>query len=370
MKNSNVIIALVVGLVLGLVIGRMTVDMGGEGSGTDEVASGHVGGSPDPSPAAKAAAETDEEIFKIEVDNAWFKGSEDALVTIVEFSNFQCGFCGRVQGTLKQLLEEYGDKVRLAFMHMPLPNMPDTMIAAQANEAAGAQGKFWEYHEKLFENPRALDRENLESYAEELGLDMERFRADLDNEVHKAKVEQHVRTGQSLGVRGTPGFFINGRSLRGAQPIENFKAVIDEEIERAEAVLAAGVKQRDLYPTLIAEGRTGTAPQRAAERRQPPPRPQFGRPNLENAHSHGPEDALVTIVEYSNIQCGFCVRVRPTIQRIKEEYGDKILVIWKHQTRPGPGMLVAQAAEAAGEQGKFFEFMDKAFANPREIGRE
>ncbi len=370
MKNANVLIALVVGLVLGLVVGRMTM------SPEDRREEARPG-TADTSPEARAAAASEHDLFKADIGDGWVKGSDDPLVTIVEFSNFQCGFCARVQPTIDQLLSNYGDKLRLVFKHMPMG--APAHLAAQAAEAAGAQGKFWEYRSKLYENPRRLARPDLERYAEEVGLDMQRFRADLDNETHKEKVDGHVAAGRALGVRGTPSFFINGRLVRGAQQAEAFEKVIDEEIERARKVLAAGVQRTDLYPTLIADGQGAVTAERRPEAREdprqpperrPPPRAQFGKPDITNAHGHGPDDALVTIVEYSNIQCGFCARVRPTLAQIKQEYGDKVRFFYKHQVRPGPAHLVAQAGEAAGEQGKFFEFMDRAFDNRRQIDRD
>ncbi len=373
MKNANVMIALVLGLVLGLVIGRMTVQPDADPTRPPK---GPEPGTADTSETARSAASTEHELFNADIEKGWFKGSDEPLVTIVEFSDFACGFCGRAQATLDQLLKDYEGKLRIVAMHMPMRNPGH--IAAQAAEAAGAQGKFWEYRAKLFENPRALDRASLERFAGELGLDVPRMRRELDDEMHKEKVDAHVQSGRAVGVRGTPYFFINGRLLRGAQPLDEFKKVIDEEIERANRVLAAGVSQENLYATLVAHGEEAREAKQRAEARQErpeverrqPSRPEFGRPDITNAHGHGPNDALVTIVEYSNIQCGFCARVRPTIARIKEEYGDDVRVFYKDNTRPGPGHLVAQAGEAAGEQGRLFEFMDRVFENRRNTDRD
>ncbi len=371
MKNANLLVVLVVGLVLGLIVGRMTLDGRDAAPQKDETKT-FASGTPDRSPEAKSAAQSSEPIYKVDnLKGGWVKGPDDAIVTIVEFSNFQCGFCARVQDTIAELMEEYEDEVRLVYMQMAMPNMPRAAPAAQAAEAAGAQGKFWEYKDKLFQDTRSLDRDTFERYARELGLDMERFRSDLDDEVHKAKVDELLARGQALGVSGTPAFFINGRSLVGAQPANAFKEVIDAEIERAKAVLEAGVSHEDLYPTLVAGGAESIRPE-APERERPsrPSTPSFGRASADNAHVKGPDDALVTIVEFSNVQCGFCARVRPTIERIKREYGDQVRFVYKHQARPGAAHLAAQAGEAAGEQGKFFEYMDKVYENRRQLERE
>lgn len=124
--------------------------------------------------------------------------------------------------------EQYGDRIRIVFRQFPLPMHQNAQLAAEASLEAHAQGKFWEYHDKLFENQRALAREDLERYAEELGLNMTRFRAALDNHTHAAEVQADQQASQASGARhGTPAFFINGRLLQGAQPIDAFKAAID-----------------------------------------------------------------------------------------------------------------------------------------------
>ncbi len=126
------------------------------------------------------------------------------------------------------MLEQYGDRIKIVWRHFPLPMHQNAMIAHEASAEAHAQGKFWEYHDKLFANQRALAREDLERYAEEIGLNMGRFRAALDNHTHQAAIQADMEASRSAGARhGTPAFFINGRLLQGAQPIDAFKAAID-----------------------------------------------------------------------------------------------------------------------------------------------
>ena len=160
------------------------------------------------------------------------KGGANAKVTIVEFSDFQCPFCSRVVPTLHQIEKEYGDKVRVVFRHNPLPFHGDAPLAAEAAVAAQAQGKFWEMHDKLFANQTALDRPSLEKYAHEIGLDMGKFKAALDSNKGKDQIEANMKEGTQFGVRGTPGFFINGNKVEGAQPFDAFKAVIDRELAK------------------------------------------------------------------------------------------------------------------------------------------
>jgi protein-disulfide isomerase len=182
-------------------------------------------------PAPRKRAE-DNKIYDVKVNaNDAIKGNPKAAVTIVEFSDFQCPFCSRVNPTLKKVFETYGDKVRVVFKHNPLSFHKDAPLASEAALAAGAQGKFWEMHDVLFQNQRALKRPELEKYAAQLGLNMEQFNADLDSHKFKAQVDADLKHASEIGVRGTPNFFINGKKITGAQPFEAFKAKIDEALK-------------------------------------------------------------------------------------------------------------------------------------------
>ena len=159
------------------------------------------------------------------------KGSRSAKVTVVIFSDFQCPFCSRAVPTLKQVEDTYKDKVRLVFKQMPLPFHDKAPLAAEAALAANEQGKFWEYHDKLFANQQALDRPALEKYAEEVGLNVAKFKAGLDSGKWKQQVADDSKLGASVGATGTPTFFINGKILVGAQPFDKFKEMIDQELK-------------------------------------------------------------------------------------------------------------------------------------------
>lgn len=161
-------------------------------------------------------------------------GNANAPVTVVEFSDFQCPFCQRVMPTLKQLREAYGDRVRIVWKDFPLTSIhPQAFKAAEAGQCAREQGKFWEYHDRLFANQQALEQEFLKKYAADTGLDAAKFSACLDTAKYAERVQAQMGVGTSLGVSSTPSVFINGRLLSGAQPYETFTAVIDEELERA-----------------------------------------------------------------------------------------------------------------------------------------
>jgi len=159
---------------------------------------------------------------KLTVDGFAAKGAEDAKVTIVEYSSFSCGYCNRVRGTLDKILETYPDDVKIVYKHF---NRGGTDIkTAQATECANDQGKFWEMHDAIFDGGSSGD---LSAYAKSIGLDVTEFEDCLSSEKYKEKVGQSTAEARSLGVGGTPSFFVNGKSVEGAQPFENFKKVID-----------------------------------------------------------------------------------------------------------------------------------------------
>jgi protein-disulfide isomerase len=160
-------------------------------------------------------------------------GRSSAPVTLIEFSDFQCPFCQRVAPTLKKIRDTYGDKVRIVWKDFPLTQIhPQAFKAGEAAHCAGDQGKYWEYHDRLFANQGSLQPDDLKKHATDLGLDASAFNACLDTSKHGERVRDGVAQGQRLGVNSTPTIYINGRMLSGAQPYETFVSVIDEELSR------------------------------------------------------------------------------------------------------------------------------------------
>lgn len=158
----------------------------------------------------------------------YIRGDKNAKVTLVEYSDFQCPYCSRVKTTLDQLLTDYKGKVRLIFRHFPLTSMhANAQKAAEASECAGEQGKFWEMHDKLFENQSDLSVDNYKKWAKELGLNSSKFDSCLDTGKFADKVKNGVTEGSNYGVQGTPATFVNGVLVSGAVPIEDFKSIID-----------------------------------------------------------------------------------------------------------------------------------------------
>ncbi len=160
-------------------------------------------------------------------------GPEDAPVTVVEFSDFECGYCRRVVGTLDQVKENYGDQVRIVFRQFPLQNHSHAQKAAEASLCANDQGKFWPMHDLLFTEQDRLDVASLEKKADRIGLDRARFDDCLASSRHAEKVRRDLKEGASVGVSGTPSLFVNGVNVPGgAGSYETLSQAIDDELRR------------------------------------------------------------------------------------------------------------------------------------------
>jgi len=158
-------------------------------------------------------------------------GPKDAPVTLVEFTDYQCPFCGRARATINQILDTYKGKVRYVLRDFPLSFHKDAMKAHESAHCAGEQGKYWEMNKKLFGNQKDLKVETLKKYAEELKLNLDKFNECVDSGKFVDKIRQNQQDGEKVGVSGTPAFFVNGRMLSGARPFESFKEIIDDELE-------------------------------------------------------------------------------------------------------------------------------------------
>lgn len=159
-------------------------------------------------------------------------GPANAPVTIVEFSDFQCPFCGRLFPTMEQVKAKYGDKVRIVFRQYPLPMHANAEKAAEASLCANEQGKFWEMHDAMFKQQQNLAVDSLKSAAVTLGLNAEQFNSCLDSGKYAAQIQADKKDGSAAGVNGTPALFINGRFVNGAVPLEQLTKIIDDELQR------------------------------------------------------------------------------------------------------------------------------------------
>ena len=204
---------------------------------------------PPPAPARPGRPDPGK-VYSFPVGESPVKGPADAWVTILEVSDFQCPFCKRVGPTLKQIEEKYGDDVRIVFKYNPLSFHNRAKPAARAAECAHEQGKFWPMHDKLFENQGQLEDAQLESYAGAVGLDVKKWKSCYASNKYDARIEADQKQAVTLGARGTPAFFINGRYLGGAQPFSSFQALIDEELKKAKA---SGIAKKDYYEKAVVE---------------------------------------------------------------------------------------------------------------------
>jgi protein-disulfide isomerase len=184
---------------------------------------------PKPAPTAPSAPNTTQR-YAIDLAGAPRRGSKKAKVEILMCTDFDCPFCARSVATLEQLEKDNPKKIALAFRHFPLPMHTNARAAHRAAVAADRQGEFWAMWALLFANPKARSEAELEGFAKEIGLDVDRYEKDIaDPDVDKL-IDADIATCSALDVRGTPTFFLNGRALQGAQPVEKFQAIIDEEL--------------------------------------------------------------------------------------------------------------------------------------------
>lgn len=183
--------------------------------------------------AAWAAVAAAQEAPRITLDPAMARGPAAAAVTIVEWSDYECPYCKRAQEVLRRLQADFPDTLRLVFKDFPLRSHPGALPAASAARCAGAQGRYWEYHDLLFAAQPDFARDQLIGYARRLGLDVEPFRQCLDDGRFLDAVRGDQREGMQAGVRATPTFFINQRKIEGALPLEEFRAAVEQALRES-----------------------------------------------------------------------------------------------------------------------------------------
>jgi len=288
------------------------------------------------------------------------KGATEPLVTILEFSEFECPFCSRVEPTVDQILEAYGDKVQVVWKHSPLSFHKNARGAALAACAANKQGKFWEMHKILFANQRAMAKDDLNGYAKEMGLDMGKFETDMNGTVCAAEVDGDMKLAADVGARGTPNLYINGRQVRGAVPFDHIEPVIKEEIKKAEALVAAGTPLAKVYEEVIKKGRVFKPLEDEVRTWEAP------------APFKGTKDAEIVVTVYSDFQCPYSGRIKKPIYDLLKEYPDNMKLEYRHfpLSFHKDAHLAAQASLAADAQGKFWEMHDKIFENQKALKRE
>jgi len=327
---------------------------------------------PEPAAAPPPAKppEEDRTTWQVPVGTSPVRGKASALVTLVEFADFECKFSGRVTPTLAQLEREYGDQLRVVYKELPLPfhtrAAPAAELALEARAQRGEAG-FWSAHDLLFAkecsgSPQLHERQacmdaggtwrdhqlhledaDLLDHGKALHLDAGKLKAALDGQRYAATIDDDVALSEDLHVQGTPNFFINGRHLMGAQPIETFRALIDEELEKARALVKGGVAPAAVYAKLQSTAKAPDAPERRA----------LPAPTAENP-GRGPADARVTVQVFGDFQCAFCKQAMSTLAALEQAFPGKIRIVWRNtplSTHPGAALAAEAAMEAFRQKG-------------------
>jgi protein-disulfide isomerase len=330
--------------------------------------------SPAPAPPAPAPAQVEDPraVYRVPLEDSPVRGPRDALVTIVEAADFECPFCKRAAATMKEVQAAYGGKVRFVFKHNPLSMHQHAAVAAMVAEEARVQGgdaKFWAMHDALYELP-ALDAGSLTGAARSLGLAEKPLEATLAGGRYLDRIRRDQMLLNALGARGTPTFFVNGRKVVGAQPFPALKAVVDEELAKAEALVRSGVAAKDVYEKIAAGGATAPVMVAAPANAAAPAEAEAAKvPLRADDVVEGAANAPVTIVLFSDFQCPFCARIEPALKQLAQAFPGKVRFAWRHQPLPfHPNALpAAKASEAARAQGKFWAMHDKLFADQQAL---
>ena len=327
---------------------------------------------PSPPPPADAPvaipSEDDAAVPVVSTDPTW--GSRTAPVTLVFFGDFQCPFTARAVKTMHALQEKYGPSaLRIVWKNDPLPFHPNALPAAQAAEAVHLLGgdAFWQFHAQAFDDQAQLSEASYEAWAQAAGIDPARLRETASGNAVAAKLDADLALVKRLGVDGTPGFFVNGVAIHGAQPLDTFVEVIDAEASKAQTRLAAGTSPGELYAAMAKDNYQAhrAAPEPPRERADTTTVfkvPIAGAPTL------GSDTAAVTIVEFGDYQCPFSKRVLPVLEQIRSSYGDKVRLVWRDEPLPfhpraRAAAELARAARAQKGLTGFWAVHDALFAS-------
>lgn len=305
------------------------------------------------------APPADTAIHAVPVDGSPVLGSANALVTIVVFSDFQCPFCSRIEPTLAQLRAKYREDLRVVWKNAPLPfhdrAEPAAALALEARAQRGDAG-FWAAHERLFADQTKLDDASLEASAKALGLDVPRVLRALKEGKHLAVIDRDMELADALGVDGTPTVFVNGRRLVGAQPMDAFEALIEQELTLTRELVAKGTPRKAVYEARIKDGKRADAPKRLEV-----PAPTKNNP------TRGPDKAPVTVHVFSDFQCPFCKRTEPTLADLDAAFPGKLRFVWHNMPlssiHPEAHLAAAASLEAFRQKGAkgFWAMHDRLF---------
>lgn len=304
--------------------------------------------------------------FRVPLGPSPARGSATALVTIVEFADYQCPFCARVEDTLRDLRVRYGDSLRIVFKDAPLPFHPQADPAAQAAlevRAEKGDAAFWTMHDALFAHQQELGADVIVHLAEAAGARADGVRTAMAKRAHATEIQADQDIADDFDAEGTPYFFIDGRPLVGAQPGSEFAAVVDEELKAAKDLLAHGTPPQGIYDALIKDGQTPPEP----ERKDIPLLPA-GDP------ARGSSSAKVSVHEFADFQCPFCIRAEPTVREVEAAYGRRVRFVWHDLPLPfhadaKPAARAAREAQAQGGDRAFWLLHDRLLSDHARLSR-
>lgn len=300
-------------------------------------------------------------------------GDDGAPVTVMVFTDFECPFCSRGRSILSDLRNQFGREVRVVFRNFPLPNHPHAREAAEAALEVRAQRgdpAFWRYHDLLFSHQGALATDDLARYAEIVGADASRLRRALEEGTHRSAVDGDLSLGARLGVDGTPAFVINGTLISGAQPYAVFEGLTAAILQRAAAI----DDPREVYARMVASPLPAPPPpERPSRGAREPWEPVHALPVPASAPTQGPANAPVVLQVFSDFECGFCGRLRPTLAALHERFGDRLRIVWRDLPldRHESAMRAAEAArEVRAQRGDaaFWRYHDLLFSHQDALG--
>lgn len=320
-----------------------------------------------------AAATGDVPYSPLPVGDSPVRGAATAPVTIVMFTDLECPYCQSVHATLEELRAASPDQLRIVFKHTPLNFHEFAVPAALGALAAGEQGKFWEYVDLVYANQATLDEHAMLTHAATLQLDLEKFRTDFGSAEHVAAIEADLALASQVGVQGTPTMFVNGIRVVGVYPAEQLSQLFNQQQELVDRFAAAGVPRDDLYWRMVAVQYQQEPPSNIDQPAPEQPGPTVVHIPVDGTPIRGAaaDDALVTIVEFSDFQCPFCARATDALTVLLEDASD-VRLSFRHfpldfHPMAGPAALGSLLAQDAG---KFWEFHDLVFANQETLSLE
>jgi len=326
------------------------------------VASNYVAPKPEPE---DDEPEQDLVVWKMPVKGAPSIGPSDALVTIVEFFDYQCPYCRRAEETMNELMARYPKDVRVVLRQNPLPfharALPAANLALEARAQKGDAG-FLAANRRLFEGK--LEESDLLALGKELKLDEKRLKNALAHDAHAAEIEADMDLASDFKASGTPHFFINGLRMSGAQPLSNFVATVEAQLKIANALVAAGTPRAAVYDEILKHAQDPDAPERK----------ELAAPSADNP-SRGPLNAPIVIHEFADFQCPFCQKVDKTLTELDKAYPNQLRFVWhdyplSFHEHARPAAIVAREARAQKGDAGFWKMHDLLFSSDAALNEE